>query len=78
MACKFKPGDRIVVWVTHKKDVYEGDAGTVIKISPPIFKNNRYIIMPWRITVILDTGIKLEHDENTFLHEKDYDPNIPF
>lgn len=77
--CKFKPGDRIVVWVTYSKDIYEGDAGTVIEIAPPIFKDNKHIKRPWRVTAILDTGIKVEsYTEDRFLHEKEYDPNIPF
>jgi len=77
--CKFKPGDRIVVWITNRDDVYEGDAGTVIKITPSIFKNNKHIRHPSRVTVILDTGIKIEScTEDKLIHEKEYDPNIPF
>tara|TARA_B100002019_G_scaffold124552_1_gene107330 strand:+ start:42242 stop:42475 length:234 start_codon:yes stop_codon:yes gene_type:complete len=73
--CRFKPGDRIAVWVTHRQDVYEGDFGTVIETIPPVTKNSNV----WLVTAILDTGIKLsEYHEGVFVHERNYDPNIPF
>ena len=73
--CRFEPGDRIVVWVTHRQDVYEGDSGTVIETIPPVAKNTNV----WLVTAILDTGIKLcEYHEGVFVHERNYDPNIPF
>ena len=72
---RFDPGDRIVVWISPRKDVYEGDSGTVIKIEPP--QPNGTDV--WRVTAILDTGIKLnECYEGIFVRESDYDPNIPF
>ncbi|HBQ60370.1 MAG TPA: hypothetical protein DD671_12310 [Balneolaceae bacterium] len=73
--CKFKPGDRIAVWVTDRQDVYEGDSGTVIETIPPATKNSNV----WLVTAILDTGIKLwACREGAFVHERNYDPDIPF
>ena len=69
---KFKAGDRVVVWISQRDDVQEGDAGTVIKVKRGA-SNECYV------DVILDTGIRLgNYHHFTFRAEDGYDPNIPF
>ena len=74
MQSKFKPGDRVVVWIVQRDDVKEGDGGTVIRVSKgPLSLDAFYV------DVILDTGVRLGHyHEGTFQHEEYYNPDIPF
>ena len=68
----FKPGDRVVVWISQRDDVQEGDGGTVIRVSEGPQET-------FYLDVILDSGIRLGHyHANTFQHEEDYIPDIPF
>jgi len=71
---KFKPGDRVVVWISQRDDVLEGEGGTVIKVS-----KGPSIIDACYLDVILDSGIRLGHyHSGTFQHEHTYDHEIPF
>ena len=68
---KFKPGDRIVVWITSNKNLKEGDGGTIIDV--------RQLSNAYYVDAILDTGMRLgNYHEGTFKLETDYDPSIPF
>ena len=74
MKSRFNPGDRVVVWITQRDDVEEGDGGTVIKVSEGLLLSDGFYV-----DVILDTGVRLGHyHEGTFRKEDEYDPNIPF
>lgn len=71
---KFKPGDRVVVWITQRDDVQEGDGGTVIRVSKgPSSIDATYL------DVILDSGIRMGHyHSGTFRHEHAWNSEIPF
>jgi len=72
--CKFKPGDRVVVWIAQRDDVREGDGGTVIAV-----KKGPSSLDAYYLDVILDSGIRMGHyHSGTFQHEEYYDPQIPF
>jgi hypothetical protein len=69
---KFINGDRVVVWISQRDDVQEGDAGTVIEVRQGASD-------AWYLDVILDTGIRLgNYHHFTFRAEADYDSDIPF
>ena len=74
MKSRFRPGDRVVVWIVQRDDVQEGDGGTVIKVAKGPSAMDAFYV-----DVILDTGVRLGHyHEATFRKEDEYDPNIPF
>jgi len=65
---KFKPGARVVVWISQRDDVREGDAGTVIRVSPNYRSSETYYV-----DVILDTGIRMgNYHSGTFKLEEDW------
>jgi hypothetical protein len=71
---KFKPGDRVVVWIARGYDVYAGDTGTVIEIRPDYRSTESCYI-----DVIFDTGVRLDNcSSRDFELEGDFDPDIPF
>ena len=64
----FKPGARVVVWISQRDDVREGDAGTVISIRPNYQSTDTYYV-----DVILDTGIRMgNYHSGTFKLEEDW------
>ena len=65
---KLKPGIRVVVWISQRDDVREGDAGTVIAIRP-----NYQSTDTCYLDVILDTGIRMgNYHSGTFKLEEDW------
>ena len=64
----FKLGARVVVWISQRDDVREGDAGTVISIRPNYQSADNYYV-----DVILDTGIRMgNYHSGTFKLEEDW------
>ena len=71
---KFKPGDRVVVWIARGEDVLAGDTGTVIEIRPD-YRSTKGCY----IDVIFDTGVRLDNCSSIdFELEGDFNPEIPF
>jgi len=64
---RFKPGDRVAVWITQRDDVLEGDCGIVVAAR------QEHIQGHWYYDVILDTAVRLgNYHEGTFVKEEDY------
>jgi len=74
MSKKFKPGDRVVVWIGRGGGVLAGDTGTVIETRPD-YRSTKGCY----IDVIFDTGIRLDNCSSIdFELEGDWNPDIPF
>ena len=64
---KFKPGDRVAIWIVQRDDVREGDGGTVIDTREGFGGDS------WYVDVILDSGLRLgNYHEYTFVAEEEF------
>ena len=59
----FELGARVVVWISQRDDVREGDAGTVVSIRPNYQSADTYYL-----DVILDTGIRMGNYPVSYTH----------